>query len=36
VSPGVVIDYDASGRMVGLEVLKARGKLPADALAAAE
>ncbi len=36
VSPGVVLDYDAEGRMVGMEVLDARGKLPADALVAAE
>ena len=36
VSPGVVIDYDAEGRMVGIEVLKAKRKLPADALVAAE
>ena len=36
VSPGVVLDYDADGRMVGMEVLKAKDKLPADALVAAE
>jgi uncharacterized protein YuzE len=36
VAPGVVIDYDVDGRMVGMEVLKAKGKLPADALVAAE
>ncbi len=36
VSPGVMLDYDAEGRMVGMEVLKAKGKLPADALVAAE
>jgi uncharacterized protein YuzE len=36
VSPGVVIDYDADGRMVGIELLKAKGKLPAEALVAAE
>ncbi len=36
VTPGVVLDYDADGRMVGMEVLKAKGKLPADALVAAE
>ena len=36
VSPGVVLDYDADGRMVGMEVLQANGRLPKDALAAAE
>lgn len=36
VADGVVIDYDADGRMVGIEVLEARKHLPADALAAAE
>jgi uncharacterized protein YuzE len=36
VAQGVVIDYDAEGRMVGIEVLEARKHLPADALAAAE
>ncbi len=36
VSEGVVIDYDAEGRMVGIEVLDARKHLPADALEAAE
>ncbi len=36
VSPGVVLDFDASGRMVGMEVLRAREHLPADALVAAE
>ena len=35
VSPGLVIDYDAGGRMVGMEVLAARTRLPADALQAA-
>ena len=35
VSPGLVIDYDAGGRMVGLEVLSARSRLPVDALQAA-
>ena len=36
VSEGVVIDFDAEGRMVGIEVMQARKHLPADALAAAE
>ena len=36
VAPGVVLDYDAQGRMVGMEVLRARDHLPADALVAAE
>ncbi|MDO9337318.1 MAG: DUF2283 domain-containing protein [Caulobacter sp.] len=36
VSDGVVIDYDAEGRMVGMEVLNARQHLPMDALVAAE
>ncbi len=35
-SPGVVIDYDAEGRMVGMEVLQAHGRLPPDVLVAAE
>jgi uncharacterized protein YuzE len=36
VAPGIVLDYDAEGRMVGMEVLRAREHLPADALVAAE
>jgi uncharacterized protein YuzE len=36
IAPGVVIDYDAEGRMVGMEVLEARAHLPPDALIAAE
>jgi uncharacterized protein YuzE len=36
VAPGVVLDYDADGRMVGMEVLDASSRLPPDALAAAE
>jgi uncharacterized protein YuzE len=36
VAPGVVLDFDAQGRMVGMEVLRAREHLPADALVAAE
>jgi len=36
VATGVVLDYDAEGRIVGMEVLRAREHLPADALVAAE
>lgn len=36
VSDGVVLDFDAEGRMVGMEVLSARKHLPSDALVAAE
>ena len=36
VTPGIVLDYDATGRIVGMEVLRARDHLPADALVAAE
>ncbi len=36
IAPGIVIDYDDEGRMVGMEVLDARRHLPADALVAAE
>ena len=36
VAKGVVLDYDADGRMVGMEVLEARRHLPADTLVAAE
>lgn len=36
VAPGIVLDYDATGKMVGMEVLGARANLPADALIAAE
>ena len=36
IAPGVVIDYDTDGRMVGMEVLNARRHLPADTLVAAE
>lgn len=32
VSPDVVFDYDAEGRMVGIELLDAKAQLPADAL----
>jgi len=36
VSPGVILDYDADNRLVGIEVLNAKATLPTDALAAAE
>jgi uncharacterized protein YuzE len=36
VSPGLVVDYDAEGRLVALEVLQAASRLPKDALLAAE
>jgi len=32
VSDGIVIDFDAEGRIVGLEVLDARAHLPPDLL----
>ena len=32
VSDGIVLDYDAHGRLVGLEVLDARSHLPPDLL----
>jgi uncharacterized protein YuzE len=32
VSPDVVFDYDAEGRIVGIELLDAKSQLPADAL----
>lgn len=32
VADGIVIDFDAEGRMVGLEVLDARTHLPPDML----
>ncbi|HEY3777630.1 MAG TPA: DUF2283 domain-containing protein [Rhizomicrobium sp.] len=28
VSPGVVLDYDAAGRVVGIEMLNVRARLP--------
>ncbi len=34
IAPDVVFDYDASGRIVGMEVLAARSHLPPDALLA--
>jgi len=36
VAPGVVLDFDADGRLVALEVLQAGTRLPKDALIAAE
>ncbi len=36
VAPGVALDDDAVGRMVGMDVLQARTHLPPDALIAAE
>jgi len=32
VADGIVLDYDAEGRIVGMEVLSARKHLPADVL----
>jgi uncharacterized protein YuzE len=32
VSPDVIFDYDAEGRIVGIELLDARSQLPSDAL----
>jgi uncharacterized protein YuzE len=32
VSPDVVFDYDADGRIVGIELLDAKSQLPSDAL----
>lgn len=32
VSPDVVFDFDAEGRIVGIELLDARAQLPSDAL----
>lgn len=32
IAPGVVFDYDAEGRIVGIELLDARAQLPGDAL----
>jgi uncharacterized protein YuzE len=36
VAPGVVLDFDARGRLVAMEVLEAAKRLPKDALIAAE
>jgi uncharacterized protein YuzE len=36
VAPGVILDYDAEGHIVGLEVLHARTHLATDTLVAAE
>jgi uncharacterized protein YuzE len=35
VAPDVVFDYDANGRIVGIELLDARAQLSADLLAGA-
>ncbi len=32
VSPGIVLDYDEDGHIVGMEVLQARKQLPPDML----
>ncbi len=32
VTPGIVLDYDADGRIVGMEVLEAKRHLPMDVL----
>ncbi len=32
VAQGIVLDYDAEGRIVGMEVLKAKRHLPSDVL----
>jgi uncharacterized protein YuzE len=36
VAPGVILDYDAEGHIVGLEVLHAKRHLANDTLVAAE
>ena len=36
VAPGAILDYDAEGHIVGLEVLRAREHLSKDTLIAAE
>ena len=33
VSPGIVFDYDGSGKIVGMELLDAKKQLPASLLA---
>ena len=35
VSPGIVLDFDAEGRIVGMELLDAKAQLPPDLLTAA-
>lgn len=35
VSPGVVFDYDAEGRLVAIELLDAKARLPPELLAEA-
>lgn len=36
VLPGVILDFDETGRIVGIEVLRARERLAADTLALAD
>ncbi|WP_420394462.1 DUF2283 domain-containing protein [Acuticoccus sp.] len=36
VAPGIILDFDAEGRMIGIEVLQARSRLAADTLSSAE
>lgn len=36
VAPGVILDFDADGRIIGIEVLRARTQLAADTLDAAD
>ena len=31
--PGLIVDFDKEGRIIGIEMLNARMQLPADALA---
>ena len=31
--PGLIVDFDKDGRIIGIEMLNARMQLPADALA---
>jgi uncharacterized protein YuzE len=33
ISPGIIIDFDADNRIVGIELLNASAKLAADAIA---
>jgi uncharacterized protein YuzE len=35
VAPGVMLDFDAAGRLIGIEVLDVRSRVAGDALAAA-
>jgi uncharacterized protein YuzE len=36
VAPGIVLDFDAGGRIVAMEVMQTAARLPKDALIAAE